>query len=172
MGGLSCPRLIAVIAPYQGPHNPAGPLSLSLKSHAMNQPNITGVFQSHTYTQLQLLYCTNYQLPTHQLFNNTHPSQTWYAPLLKRGKGRLIVTTQGKRKSAAKPQGPRKNEPLATIFPCLFCNHEKSVSVKLEKKMGVGTLNCKVCNQQFQCAVNCTFSDPFPFMVLRSKKAQ
>lgn len=123
-------------------------------------------------TLLYQLPTTNYQLPTHQLFNNTYPSQTWYAPLLKRGKGRLIDTTQGKRKSAAKPQGPRKNEPLATIFPCLFCNHEKSVSVKLEKKMGVGTLNCKVCNQQFQCAVNCTFSDPFPFMVLRSKKAQ
>ncbi len=42
------------------------------------------------------------------------------------------------------------------IFPCLFCNHEKSVTVKLDKKAGVGQLSCKVCNQQFQCAVNCT----------------
>ncbi|KAH8794850.1 transcription elongation factor Elf1 like-domain-containing protein [Hyaloscypha finlandica] len=61
----------------------------------------------------------------------------------------------GKRKKAAKkPQGPRKNEPLPTVFPCLFCNHEKSVSVKLDKKAGVGALSCKVCNQQFQCAIN------------------
>jgi len=61
----------------------------------------------------------------------------------------------GKRKKAAKkPTGPKKNEPLPTIFPCLFCNHEKSVSVKLDKKAGVGQLQCKVCNQQFQCAVN------------------
>ncbi|PSS10615.1 hypothetical protein M430DRAFT_53172 [Amorphotheca resinae ATCC 22711] len=61
----------------------------------------------------------------------------------------------GKRKKAAKkPQGPKKNEPLTTVFPCLFCNHEKSVTVKLDKKSGVGHLSCKVCNQQFQCAVN------------------
>ncbi|RKF79213.1 Transcription elongation factor 1-like protein, partial [Golovinomyces cichoracearum] len=61
----------------------------------------------------------------------------------------------GKRKAAAKkPVGPRKNEPLPTVFPCLFCNHEKSVMVKLDKKSGVGHLHCKVCNQQFQCAVN------------------
>jgi len=61
----------------------------------------------------------------------------------------------GKRKKAAKkPTGPRKNEPLATSFACLFCNHEKSVSVKLDKKAGVGHLSCKVCGQSFQCSVN------------------
>jgi len=61
----------------------------------------------------------------------------------------------GKRKKAAKkPTGPKKNEPLATSFPCLFCNHEKSVSVKLDKKAGVGQLSCKVCDQKFQCAIN------------------
>jgi len=61
----------------------------------------------------------------------------------------------GKRKKAAKkPTGPKKNEPLPVVFPCLFCNHEKSVTCKLDKKAGVGQLSCKVCNQQFQCAVN------------------
>jgi len=65
------------------------------------------------------------------------------------------LSIMGKRKKAAKkPTGPRRNEPLATTFPSLFCNHEKSVSVKLDKKSGVGHLSCKVCNQQFQCAVN------------------
>jgi len=61
----------------------------------------------------------------------------------------------GKRKkSSRKPQGPRKNEPLPTVFTCLFCNHEKSVMVKLDKKAGVGTLDCKVCGQKFQCGIN------------------
>ncbi|KAI0123499.1 putative transcription elongation factor [Xylariales sp. AK1849] len=61
----------------------------------------------------------------------------------------------GKRKkSSRKPQGPRKNEPLATTFTCLFCNHEKSVTVKVDKKAGVGTLHCSVCAQNFQCGAN------------------
>ena len=61
----------------------------------------------------------------------------------------------GKRKkSSRKPQGPRKNEPLATVFTCLFCNHERSVSVKLDKKAGVGQLDCKICGQKFQCGIN------------------
>ncbi|KAL3425629.1 hypothetical protein PVAG01_02420 [Phlyctema vagabunda] len=61
----------------------------------------------------------------------------------------------GKRKAAKKPQGKKKNEPLATTFSCLFCNHEKSVTVKIDKKGGVGQLACKVCDQKFQCGVNC-----------------
>ncbi|KAG8532018.1 uncharacterized protein KY384_003654 [Bacidia gigantensis] len=61
----------------------------------------------------------------------------------------------GKRKkSSRKPQGPKKKEPLPTNFPCLFCNHEKSVSVKIDKKGGVGELSCKVCGQQFQTGIN------------------
>lgn len=60
----------------------------------------------------------------------------------------------GKRKKSTKPQGPRKREPLPTTFPCLFCNHEKSVTVKLEKKAGVGQLSCKVCGQSFQTGIN------------------
>lgn len=61
----------------------------------------------------------------------------------------------GKRKkSSRKPQGPKKKEPLPTAFPCLFCNHEKSVSVKLEKKAGTGELSCKVCGQHFQTGIN------------------
>ncbi|KAL2133551.1 hypothetical protein VTI74DRAFT_2163 [Chaetomium olivicolor] len=61
----------------------------------------------------------------------------------------------GKRKkSSRKPQGPKKNEPLPTRFTCLFCNHENSVEVKLEKKAGAGSLECKVCGQRFQCGIN------------------
>ncbi|PFH55035.1 hypothetical protein XA68_10958 [Ophiocordyceps unilateralis] len=61
----------------------------------------------------------------------------------------------GKRKkSSSKPMGPRKADPLPTTFTCLFCNHEKSVNVKLDRKAGVGQLDCRVCGQKFQCAVN------------------
>lgn len=48
-----------------------------------------------------------------------------------------------------------QKEPLPTVFPCLFCNHEKSVSVKLDKKAGIGDLSCKICGQQFQTGINC-----------------
>lgn len=61
----------------------------------------------------------------------------------------------GKRKkSSRKPQGPKKQEPLAKVFTCLFCNHEKTVIVKIERKNGVGNLRCKVCGQSFQTSIN------------------
>ncbi|KAJ5765562.1 hypothetical protein N7520_005121 [Penicillium odoratum] len=60
----------------------------------------------------------------------------------------------GKRKSSSKPQGPKKREPLSTTFACLFCNHENSVIVKLDKKLGLGDLSCKVCGQKFQTGIN------------------
>lgn len=55
-----------------------------------------------------------------------------------------------------------QKDPLPTTFACLFCNHENSVSVKLDKKAGVGQLDCRVCGQKFQCAVNCTASTDSP----------
>ncbi|KAJ4353799.1 uncharacterized protein N0V89_005529 [Didymosphaeria variabile] len=64
------------------------------------------------------------------------------------------MAKQGKRKSAKKPQGPKKKEKLPTTFQCLFCNHENSVSVSIEKKSGVGNLQCKVCGQTFQTNTN------------------
>ncbi|EFX01428.1 transcription elongation factor [Grosmannia clavigera kw1407] len=61
----------------------------------------------------------------------------------------------GKRKkSSRKPNGPKRSDPLPTAFTCLFCNHEKSVAVKLDKKVGIGYLECKVCGQKFQCDIN------------------
>ncbi|KAI5310156.1 hypothetical protein KEM55_001122 [Ascosphaera atra] len=61
----------------------------------------------------------------------------------------------GKRKkSSRKPQGPKKREPLPTTFACLFCNHENCVVVKLDKKLGLGNLSCKVCGQRFQSGIN------------------
>lgn len=91
----------------------------------------------------------------------------------------------GKRKSSSKPQGPKKvlpanlppstcrnpklttppflqRDPLPTTFTCLFCNHEKSVEVKLDKKAGCGRLECKICGQRFQCGINCRLLSPPP----------
>lgn len=64
---------------------------------------------------------------------------------------RRIPTTSNHADTARTPQ----KELLATSFQCLFCNHENSVSVKLEKKAGVGQLTCKVCGQSFQTNINC-----------------
>jgi len=50
--------------------------------------------------------------------------------------------------------GPKKKDPLPTTFTCLFCNHEKAVTVKLDKKAGIGQLDCRICGQKFQCGVN------------------
>ncbi|KAL2361594.1 hypothetical protein RJZ56_005497 [Blastomyces dermatitidis] len=62
---------------------------------------------------------------------------------------------QGKRKkSSRKPAAPRKKEPLPTTFSCLFCNHENCVIVKLDKKLGLGNLSCKICGQRFQTGIN------------------
>lgn len=80
----------------------------------------------------------------------------------------------GKRKSSSKPQGPKKvrpsqtavhgaigltwasqRDPLPDLFPCLFCNHEDAVKPVVDKKLGIGSLSCKVCGQTFQCSINC-----------------
>ena len=95
------------------------------------------------------------------------------------------VAIMGKRKSSKKPPPKRKvsplsvssrawlgkenvldradtpyhqNEALSSTFACLFCNHEDAVTVKLEKKLGVGMLECKVCSQKFQCGIHCKCS--------------
>lgn len=34
------------------------------------------------------------------------------------------------------------------------------MTVKIDKKAGIGSLECKVCGQRFQCTVNCTLEHP------------
>ena len=49
-----------------------------------------------------------------------------------------------------------------TTFTCLFCHHDNSVTVKLDRKEGVAQLVCKICGQSFQSKVNrtsCTLCD-------------
>ncbi|PIL24086.1 hypothetical protein GSI_13838 [Ganoderma sinense ZZ0214-1] len=61
----------------------------------------------------------------------------------------------GKRKkSSRKPAPSRRKDPLETNFTCLFCHHDKSVSVRINRKEGVAQLLCKVCDQRYQSKAN------------------
>ncbi|KAK1924931.1 cell growth-related protein [Papiliotrema laurentii] len=60
----------------------------------------------------------------------------------------------GKRKSSQKAPPKPKNAPLSTSFKCLFCHHDKSVSVKLDKGTMFGHLNCKICGQKYTSPIN------------------
>lgn len=46
---------------------------------------------------------------------------------------------------------------LDTAFTCLFCHHDKSVTVRLDRKEGIAQLVCRVCDQRFQAKVNRVF---------------
>ncbi|PGH29564.1 hypothetical protein GX50_07678 [[Emmonsia] crescens] len=60
------------------------------------------------------------------------------------------IAGMGKRKKSSR----KPKEPLPTTFSCLFCNHENCVIVKLDKKLGLGNLSCKICGQRFQTGIN------------------
>ena len=47
-----------------------------------------------------------------------------------------------------------QREPLATTFKCVFCNNDASVTVRIDKKAGIGSLNCKQCLQNYQVPTN------------------
>ncbi|KAI9204960.1 uncharacterized protein BJ171DRAFT_504237 [Polychytrium aggregatum] len=64
----------------------------------------------------------------------------------------------GKRKSSRKPPS-KVRLTLDREFNCLFCNHEKSVSTKLDFNSNVGYLSCKACNVKFQAIIN-ALSEP------------
>ncbi|KAJ1846338.1 hypothetical protein LPJ73_004564, partial [Coemansia sp. RSA 2703] len=59
----------------------------------------------------------------------------------------------GKRKSSRKVV--KKERPkLDTVFACLFCNHESSVTVTMDKEHNVGNLRCKICTAAYQASIN------------------
>ncbi|KAJ5610068.1 hypothetical protein N7510_006787, partial [Penicillium lagena] len=123
-------------------------------------PSIHPSIASYLYSCPVPLHCLHGLRPLH------------LSPLSLDRNSHLIFHLQGKRKkSSRQPQGPRKvsvcflrprrplltlhqREPLPTTFSCLFCNHENSVVVKLDKKLGLGDLSCKVCGQKFQTGIN------------------
>lgn len=83
----------------------------------------------------------------------------------------------GKRKKSSRKPAPAKQKvPLGvcilfvlgktvlyrtdTAFTCLFCHHDKSVSVRLDRKEGVAQLVCRVCDQRYQSKVNRGWLEP------------
>ena len=48
--------------------------------------------------------------------------------------------------------------PVDTTFTCLFCHHDNSVNIRVDRKEGVALLVCKVCDQRYQSKVNRTSS--------------
>ncbi|KAI8055455.1 transcription elongation factor Elf1 like-domain-containing protein, partial [Syncephalis plumigaleata] len=59
----------------------------------------------------------------------------------------------GKRKSARKPVA-KVRQRLDKQFSCIFCNHEKSIEVKLDKESKVGNVMCRVCSANWQTSIN------------------
>ncbi|QSS66044.1 transcription elongation factor Elf1 [Histoplasma capsulatum] len=68
--------------------------------------------------------------------------------------GRLSRVYNGQAQEVQPQTGSPQKEPLQTTFSCLFCNHENCVIVKLDKKLGLGNLSCKICGQRFQTGIN------------------
>lgn len=65
----------------------------------------------------------------------------------------------GRRKKAAKKPAKKPRPTVATIFKCLFCNHDKAVTCQMDVKTRTGELNCRICDAKFQCNIT-LLSDP------------
>jgi transcription elongation factor Elf1 len=65
----------------------------------------------------------------------------------------------GRRKKAQKVVKKKVVRAVATVFKCLFCNHEKSVSCKLNLSSMIGELVCRICDAKFETQIN-TLTDP------------
>ncbi|SGZ27114.1 BQ5605_C025g10058 [Microbotryum silenes-dioicae] len=59
----------------------------------------------------------------------------------------------GKRSSAKKPQ-TRVKLTLDKTFKCMFCQHNGTITCKIDNKTKVGRLDCKDCAQHFETDIN------------------
>jgi transcription elongation factor Elf1 len=58
----------------------------------------------------------------------------------------------GKRKSRKAPQ-KKIAQKVPKVFDCPFCNHEKSVECKLDHKLALGVVRCRVCAADYQTRI-------------------
>ena len=65
----------------------------------------------------------------------------------------------GRSKKAQKVVKKKVKVEVATVFKCLFCNHEKAVSCKLNLNSMIGELVCRICDAKFETQIN-TLTDP------------
>mmetsp|Transcript_26945 Transcript_26945/g.32707 ORF Transcript_26945/g.32707 Transcript_26945/m.32707 type:complete len:85 (-) Transcript_26945:536-790(-) len=64
----------------------------------------------------------------------------------------------GKRKSKAPP--PTKEiKKVPTTFDCPFCNHESSITCRLDRVADVGEVSCRICGEKFQTTID-NLSEP------------
>jgi transcription elongation factor Elf1 len=61
-----------------------------------------------------------------------------------------ILNNRARVTKAASVWKSSSKESATNRFDCVFCEHESSVVVKLEKKAHRGQLDCKVCGQHFE----------------------
>jgi len=62
---------------------------------------------------------------------------------------------------------------IDTQFTCLFCHHDKSVTVRMDRKEGFAQLVCSVCGQRYQSKVNrALFCPPISSRVLSDLNGQ
>lgn len=67
--------------------------------------------------------------------------------------------TMAKKKSSRKPV-KKVRVVLDTSFDCPFCNHNKCISVSVDKRVSmIGSLHCNKCNVSFETKVN-VLSEP------------
>lgn len=59
----------------------------------------------------------------------------------------------GKRASKRKP-AKKQRQLLQRVFNCIFCAHENSIDIEVDKSEKVGYLHCKVCGVTFECPVH------------------
>jgi transcription elongation factor Elf1 len=64
----------------------------------------------------------------------------------------------GKRKAARKPKAKIKLK-LEKAFTCHFCNHDKSIEIKLDRESAIGSLNCRICGTFWQTTIH-NLSEP------------
>ena len=59
----------------------------------------------------------------------------------------------GRRKTSQKKL-KKKRPTVATVFKCLFCNHERSVECTLKHKEKIGMLKCRICGEEYQTRIH------------------
>ncbi|KAJ1414897.1 transcription elongation factor Elf1 like-domain-containing protein [Ochromonadaceae sp. CCMP2298] len=60
----------------------------------------------------------------------------------------------GKRRRAAKKVVKKVKQVVAKVFKCPFCNHEKAVQCKLDRRSDTAALDCTVCGVAWETSIN------------------
>lgn len=60
----------------------------------------------------------------------------------------------GRRKKAAKKAVKKKRPTVAKVFKCILCNHDKSVTCRVNYDNRVGELNCSICAASYRTAAH------------------